>query len=293
MLGDLLAERLALLAVRDAQLEGASGQPARAGRDVDPAHLDAVHHLVEALAGDAAEHLRVRRAVSVEDELGRVDALVAHLLDLAGHRDALRRLAEPDLLVDEEGRHVLVGALALTEVGTDEHGDEVGRAPVGQPHLLAGDDPLLAVAHRLGPDRRDVGAQPRLRHRERPAHLTGRHPGQVALLLLVGPVLEDEVGDDEVGVDDAAHRHPAPRDLLDDERVRQQRLPEPAVLLGDHQPEDPHLLHALDDLRRVLVAVLELGRDRQDLLLDELPDERDELLLLLGEAVRGLQSGHA
>ena len=68
---------------------------------------------------------------------------------------------------------------------------------------------------------------------------------------------------------------------------------EAAVLLGDHQAEDPHLLHALDDLRRVLVLVLELGGDRQDLLVDELADELDELVLFLGEAVRGLESGHA
>ena len=94
-------------------------------------------------------------------------------------------------------------------------------------------------------------------------------------------------------VDDAAHRHPAAGDLLDDQRVGEQRLAEAAVLLGDHQAEDPHLLHALDDLRRVLVLVLELGGDRQDLLVDELADELDELVLLLGEAVRGLESGHA
>ena len=153
--------------------------------------------------------------------------------------------------------------------------------------------PLVALAHRLGADRRDVGPQPGLGHRERPAHLAGRHPRQVALLLLLGAVLEDQVGHDEVRVDDAAHRHPAPRDLLDDQGVGEQRLPEPAVLLGDHQAEDPHLLHALDDVGRVLVLVLELGRHRDDLLVDELAHELDQLVLLLGEAVRGLESGHA
>ena len=35
--------------------------------------------------------------------------------------------------------------------------------------------------------------------------------------------------------------------LLDHERVRQQRLAESAVLLGDGQPEQAHLLHTLDD----------------------------------------------
>ena len=63
--------------------------------------------------------------------------------------------------------------------------------------------------------------------------------------------------------------HPAAGDLLDAQRVGQQRLAEAAVLLGDHQPEDAELLEALDDLGGVLVGVLELGRDRDDLLLDE------------------------
>ena len=78
---------------------------------------------------------------------------------------------------------------------------------------------------------------------------------------------------------------PAAGDLLDRQRVGEQRLAEPAVLLGDHQAEDPHLLHALDDLRGVLVLVLQLGRDRDDLLVDELPDELEEFLLLVGEVV--------
>ena len=77
------------------------------------------------------------------------------------------------------------------------------------------------------------------------------------------------------------------------QRVGQQRLAEPAVLLGDHQPEDPHLLHALDDLRRVLVGVLELRGDRDDLLVDELADQLQQLDLVLGQPVGVLQSGHA
>ena len=76
------------------------------------------------------------------------------------------------------------------------------------------------------------------------------------------------------------------------QRVGQQRLAEAAVLLGDHQAEDAHLLHALDDLGRVLVGVLELGGDRDDLLVDELADGLEDLVLVLGESV-GLESGHA
>ena len=70
-------------------------------------------------------------------------------------------------------------------------------------------------------------------------------------------------------VDDAGHRHPAAGDLLDDERVGEQRLAEAAVLLADREPEQAHLLHALDDRLGELVLVLEVGRVRDDLLVHE------------------------
>jgi hypothetical protein len=85
--------------------------------------------------------------------------------------------------------------------------------------------------------------------------------------------------------DDPGDAHPAPGDLLDGERIGQQRLTEAAVLLRDHQAEEAQLLEALDDLRRILVLVLELLGDRDDLLVDELPDRLEDLGLVLGEAV--------
>ena len=54
-----LAERRALLGVRDRELERAGGDAARAGGDVDAADLDAVHHLVEALARLAADDVGI------------------------------------------------------------------------------------------------------------------------------------------------------------------------------------------------------------------------------------------
>jgi hypothetical protein len=62
VLGDRLAEGGALLGVLDGELEGADRDAAGAGGDVDAADLDAVHHLVEALAATllAAEDRRRR-----------------------------------------------------------------------------------------------------------------------------------------------------------------------------------------------------------------------------------------
>jgi hypothetical protein len=71
-----------------------------------------------------------------------------------------------------------------------------------------------------------------------------------------------------------------------------QGLTEAAVLLGDRQPEDPQLLEAVDDLLRVLVGVLQLRRDRKDLLLDEAAHGLEDLRLVLGQALGFTQSTH-
>src|SRR4051812_29757329 len=73
VLGYRLAERLALLAVAQGELEGALGDADAAGGDVDAADLQGVHHLHEALADSSllpAEHPLGWTAVAVVDELG-------------------------------------------------------------------------------------------------------------------------------------------------------------------------------------------------------------------------------
>ena len=232
-----------------------------------------------------AEHAIGRNAQAVHDELGGVDALVAHLVDLPGDGEAGADLSEAGLLLDQEGRHRLVGrgALGVSFVTSDENGDQIGRSAVRQPHLLAVQDVLVAVLDRLRRDGRHVRAERRLRHREGAADVAGRHPRQEVVLLLLRAVLLEHVRHDEVRVDDAGDRHPAAGDLLDAQRVRQERLAQTAVLLGDHQAEQAQLLEPVDDLLRVLVAVLQLGRDRDDLLVHEVADGGEDLLLDVGQ----------
>ena len=76
------------------------------------------------------------------------------------------------------------------------------------------------------------------------------------------------------------------------QRVGQQRLAETAVLLGDHQPEDAELLEPSTISVRVLVRVLELGRDREDLLVHELADGLEDLVLDVGETLGLAEATH-
>ena len=110
-------------------------------------------------------------------------------------------LPETGGLLDEEGGQVavrLVGAF----VGSHQHRHQCRTAAVGEPHLLAVDGVgAVGIAFGPGADRRDVGTEFGLRHGEGAARLADGHPWQEALLLLVGAVLTQHVGDDEVGVE--------------------------------------------------------------------------------------------
>src|SRR5215210_4473886 len=99
VLGDRLAERLALLRVAQGQLERALGDADAASSHVHATQLERVHHLPETLADPIppAEDVFVARLEAIEDELGGLHALVAHLLDL--RRDPKPRdLVRPGLL---------------------------------------------------------------------------------------------------------------------------------------------------------------------------------------------------
>src|SRR5215217_7675060 len=125
VLCDRLAERLALLRVAQRQLEGALGDADTAGGHVHTDDLERVHHLAEAVTDArllAAKDPLGRTDVAVVDELGGLDALVAHLLDLGRHAQTGVLVLAGRLLGDEAG-HALVGRVGLG-VGLHEHEDQ-------------------------------------------------------------------------------------------------------------------------------------------------------------------------
>ncbi len=82
-------------------------------------------------------------------------------------------------------------------------------------------------------------------------------------------------------VDDAGDADPAPAELLDDHRVGRQIETHAAVLLGDRHPEQPELLHLLDDrLGEAVLVVVVLGVGN-DLLVGELAHHLADRLLLI------------
>ena len=83
--------------------------------------------------------------------------------------------------------------------------------------------------------------------------------------------------------DQRAERRLAALDLLAGERLGDEVEAGAAVLLGDHDAEDPELRHALDQLHVELVVDVVLDRDGQDPLVDEGANRLLDQALLVGE----------
>ena len=83
--------------------------------------------------------------------------------------------------------------------------------------------------------------------------------------------------------DQRAERRLAALDLLADERLRHEVHPRAAVLLRDHDAEQPELGHALDDAHVEEVVDVVLDRVRQDALVDEAANGLLNVALLVGQ----------
>ena len=275
-----LAEGGALLGVLERQFECAQRDAETTRGNVDAPRLDARHHLVEALADHlfAAQDGRDGYAELFEGEFDRFDAVIAELAERRRDGQPVL-LGDEGLLLDEQCRHARVPWIRIG-VGLDEQRDQGGAIAVGDPHLVAVDDELVAFASGDRADRLDVRARVGLGHREARPDLADGESWQIVLLLLVGAVRRDHAADDVLAVDDAGHGHPATGQLGNCKGVRDEVEPEPAVFGRNAHPEGAHVAQPFDDLGWKLVARLEFFGDRDDLAVDEFTNRLEDLTLL-------------
>ena len=251
-----------------------------AGGDVDPARLETAHHVLEAAALDTPDEVRRRHRAVLEEELGRVHALVAEL------REGLDDSEAGVTLLDDEARHAAMARLGR-RVGQREEGERVALAAVGHEHLRPRNHVLASGPARHGPDGLHIRARVRLGEAQAAPRLAAREAGEEAPALLLGAVVEDDQRGHRVAVDHAGERHEAAAQRLDDPGVRRDVEPEPAVGRGHEGAEETEVAHARDELVGVAVGVLERRGARAHLALDELADGRDERVTRAGQT-----SGH-
>ena len=99
-------------------------------------------------------------------------------------------------------------------VGAGQQEAVVGVMSLSGPHLLAVDDPLVAVEDGRGLQRCEIAARVRLRESLAPPGLTLQDPREEFLLLFLGAPLQDGRPDERVTEEVTAHRRLRPGELL-------------------------------------------------------------------------------
>ncbi len=139
------------------------------------------------------------------------------------------------------------------------------------PGLVAVDLVDVALAHRAGLQRSEIGAGVGLGEHRRRQDFAGRDLRQPLGLLLVGAAAEDQLGCDLRARAERAHADIAARKLLGDDAHRLLAEPHPAERLGDGQAEHAQLGHLRNDLERdVAVGAVPAMRVVDDLAVGKL-----------------------
>ena len=274
--GDRLAELAPLPDVRERLVERPLGDADGLGADGDAGVVERREGDLQPGA-DLADDAVAGDAGAVEDELAGGAALDAELALLLAEGEA--RVA---LLHDERGD--VVAALAVG-VGHGEHRVVLGDTGVGDPGLLAGEHPVVAVTHRAALHRGGVGAGLALREPVRERGLPRRERGEVAGLDVVVRGDDQRHRAELVDRGDQRAARADPGDLLDDDAGRQGVGPHAAVLLGHVRREEVAGHEGVVRLLRVAGLLVDRRRVGGDLVLGHRPDGLSDRLVVLGEPV--------
>jgi hypothetical protein len=207
---DALAERLAVAGVFDGLVDDGFMR-LEAGRGAPQPLLLELHHLVGEALALLADAIALRHPHIVEENLRGIGRAHAHLVEFARDLDALglHRHADQRLV-----------AVLRPVAGVGEQADPVGLDAVGDPHLAAVDDVIVAIGARMGFDRRHVRSGARLGDTDARHRIARYRRGQEFAANFVGSEPRQRRRR-HVGLHADRHRHAAAADR--------------AKLLGHHQ----------------------------------------------------------
>ena len=282
-LGDPLAELLPLARVLERFLECTLCDAKREGGDPDAPLVEGLHEVDEAPSLLANPVLR-RHLDVLEDQLARVGGAPAELVLLLPRAESLHR-SDLGVVADAKTLH----ALEVTGLlGEHEARDPLGALPrirhrgdhealahtaVCDEALGAVDDVMTALSHRRGLGAAGVGAGIRLGEAEAAEHLAAREARHETALLLLGAEVHDRRGaEGRVRRDGDRVRRADACEFLDRDHEADLVESRPAELLGPRDPEQPEVGHLLHIVPGELLGVVEVARDRSDLLTGECAD---------------------
>ncbi|MCY1531410.1 hypothetical protein D9M68_666340 [compost metagenome] len=253
VLADRAAEHHAVAGVLAGLLDEPAAVADALGGDQGALGVEAVEDVLEALALFADQVLGGDFQV-VEEQL--VGLVVDHVGDRADGQAVADGLAQ----VDQEDRHAFGLLLHLGQRGGARQQDhQVGVLDTRDPHLLAVDHVLVALAHGAGLDLGGVGAGGRLGHAHRlQAQVTGGQGRQVLALLLLAAVTQQGEHVVQLAVHGAGVAA-ATVDFLEDHRSLGQAQTRTAVLDRNHRRQPAGLGHGGDELIREALLFVDLA----------------------------------
>jgi hypothetical protein len=210
----------------------------------------------------------------LEDQLGGRGPLDAHLGLLFGH------LVSGEVLLDDKGGDAFD---ALGGVGHGHDDDDIGHWAVRDEVFGSVDDVCVTLFDRPGTHRSGVGTGAGLGQAKGGEHLAGGHPGAPLLLLLFTAADENRLPSQRLDLDDQGGADAGLGDLFHGQTGEDVTLAASAVLLGDAQTQQAHLLKNLLDIPGKLGLGVDLGRPGLHLFLDHSPHLFDEHLVVFVE----------
>jgi hypothetical protein len=256
-------EHLAVAHVGPGLVDGAPHAGHGTDRDQQAFARQLLHQLREALAFLAAQQIRGRHPHAVEKQFGRVEGLLAHLVEQGPAPEALGAL----------GLHHQQGHAFGASISAGLHGDanQARMQAIGDERLGPVDAPAIAIELRLRLDPLQVGAGARLGHGDRGHQLAAGHARQPALLLRLGAIGQDVMRDDTAVHVVAERLRHAVHLLFADHGFGQEAAAATAVFLGDARAQQARSAGLVPDLAIgvVLAAPARLVRDA--LALEETP----------------------
>ena len=242
LVGQRGAEHLALLRPFDGLRDAVVHRRERTGGAPQALFLELLHLVDEALAL-FADAVALRHAHVVEVDEAGVARVHADLADLLGLLDAGQV---------HRHHHERLVAVHRALAGVDQHAHPVGLQAVGDPHLLAGDEVVVAVLLRIGLQARHIAARAGLAHADA-ADRVARDGGHQELAAQFVAAEACECGRAHVGLHADGHRHAAAADVAQPlGEGHRERVVEPGAAegLGLVQAQQAEVAELLEDLVR-------------------------------------------